>query len=107
MRVGEGRKKRERERNKMREGGKEREGEKTSKRARKRERESCHNSRFTCHRLLCSGDASPTYLVENTQWDVFEGNEGCSEPRVIPASFIRHIFPDARIIIMLRDPIER
>ena len=59
------------------------------------------------HLWLCSGDASPTYLVENTQWDVFEGNEGCSEPRVIPASFIRHMYPDARIIILLRDPIER
>ncbi|XP_070192345.1 uncharacterized protein [Littorina saxatilis] len=53
------------------------------------------------------GDASPTYLVENTQWDIFEGNEGCSEPRVIPASFMYHMFPQAKIIIILRDPIER
>ncbi|KAL8611656.1 hypothetical protein ACOMHN_065134 [Nucella lapillus] len=53
------------------------------------------------------GDATPTYLTENTQWSVFEGNEGCSEPRVIPANFIRHIFPDARIVIILRDPVER
>ncbi|KAL8602837.1 hypothetical protein ACOMHN_056331 [Nucella lapillus] len=53
------------------------------------------------------GDATPTYLTENTQWDVFEGNEGCSEPRVIPATFIRHVFPQARVVLILRNPVDR
>nr|KAG5708481.1 hypothetical protein BaRGS_026208 [Batillaria attramentaria] len=53
------------------------------------------------------GDGSPTYLVENTQWTVFEGNQGCNEPRILPATFIRHMFPDSRIILMLRHPVVR
>ncbi|XP_025107030.1 uncharacterized protein LOC112571889 isoform X2 [Pomacea canaliculata] len=53
------------------------------------------------------GDASPTYMVENTQWDIFAGNDGCLEPRIVPGSFIKHMYPDTRIIIMLRQPVYR
>ena len=53
------------------------------------------------------GDGSPSYMFDNRQWPRVPGNEGCSEPRVTVASHIHHLNPKARILFILRNPVDR
>lgn len=53
------------------------------------------------------GEASLDYLSDVHVWPHFTGNQGCYEPRITIANHLRHINPNARIIISLRDPVER
>lgn len=53
------------------------------------------------------GDGSPAYVWENSKWQMFQGNEGCSEPRIVTGSFIAHAYPDAKIFLIFRHPTER
>ncbi|KAL8611653.1 hypothetical protein ACOMHN_065131 [Nucella lapillus] len=53
------------------------------------------------------GDGSPSYLWDPRQWTVFEGNEGCSEPRIVIGSFIHRANPRSKIILIFRHPTQR
>ncbi|PVD24221.1 hypothetical protein C0Q70_14691 [Pomacea canaliculata] len=53
------------------------------------------------------GDGSPAYVWENSKWQMFQGNEGCSEPRIVTGSFIAHAYPEAKIFLIFRHPTER
>ncbi|KAL8612525.1 hypothetical protein ACOMHN_053590 [Nucella lapillus] len=58
------------------------------------------------HRRIV-GDGSPSYFFDNRNWQLMPGNEGCEEPRVTVASHLRHLYPKARLIFILRNPVER
>ncbi|KAL8609182.1 hypothetical protein ACOMHN_062422 [Nucella lapillus] len=53
------------------------------------------------------GDGSASTAWDNHLWPQFPGNEGCREPRVLTADYIRHTNPIARVIMMLRNPTTR
>ncbi|XP_025106756.1 carbohydrate sulfotransferase 15-like [Pomacea canaliculata] len=53
------------------------------------------------------GDGSPSYVRDLDGWPQIDGNQGCLEPRVTIGQQIRHLYPDAKIIIILRHPTPR
>ena len=57
--------------------------------------------------LLLPVDATPSYFYDSGEWPLYSGNEGCTEPRVILATHIRHLNPDVRIILIFRHPVRR
>ncbi|XP_076446975.1 carbohydrate sulfotransferase 15-like [Babylonia areolata] len=59
------------------------------------------------HKLSLLMDGSPANVWQNNRWAMFPGNERCTEPRIITADYIRHLTPNAKIIVMLRNPTNR
>ncbi|GFN93199.1 carbohydrate sulfotransferase 15 [Plakobranchus ocellatus] len=57
------------------------------------------------HRVLADG--SPTYYFSSFNWPLMPGNEGCQEPRVTAMSHIHHLWPKAKLILVLRNPVTR
>lgn len=53
------------------------------------------------------GDGSPSYLWDMHHWDKLAGNEGCTEPRVVIGQHINHVFSDAKMILIFRNPTPR
>ncbi|KAL8618478.1 hypothetical protein ACOMHN_049895 [Nucella lapillus] len=53
------------------------------------------------------GVMSQDYLSDAHVWEHFTGNQGCLEPRITIANHIRYVNPKAKIIINLRNPIQR
>ncbi|XP_076437381.1 carbohydrate sulfotransferase 15-like [Babylonia areolata] len=53
------------------------------------------------------GVMSSDYLSDVHVWEHFTGNQGCWEPRITVANHIRHVNPKAKVIINLRNPIQR
>ncbi len=57
--------------------------------------------------VLVSVDASPQYLWEYNGWRQVPGNQGLVEPRYLAAHAIQALVPQARILVLLREPVER
>ena len=53
------------------------------------------------------GEASVDTMFDNAQWMNFEGNEKCNEPLVLNQHMLKRINPNMKLIVMLRNPIER
>lgn len=43
----------------------------------------------------------------HSRWELLPGNEGLTEPRYTNFHYIKHITPEAKIIIIFRDPVSR
>ncbi|XP_061187762.1 uncharacterized protein LOC133195824 [Saccostrea echinata] len=56
---------------------------------------------------LITGDASADVAFDSWDWKNFPGNERLKEPKYVLPFFIRKLLPGLKIIIMLRDPVER
>ncbi|XP_060570879.1 carbohydrate sulfotransferase 15-like [Ruditapes philippinarum] len=54
-----------------------------------------------------TGEASVSLFWDNNDWMKFPENLGQREPLYIVPHYIRHIIPDTKLIIMLRNPVER
>ncbi|XP_053407712.1 carbohydrate sulfotransferase 15-like [Mercenaria mercenaria] len=54
-----------------------------------------------------TGEASVSLFWDNNEWMKFPENRGQREPVYIVPHYVHHIIPDAKLIIMLRDPVER
>ncbi|XP_060593486.1 carbohydrate sulfotransferase 15-like [Ruditapes philippinarum] len=52
-------------------------------------------------------EASPSTLHMQTKWEMLPGNENISEPRYTNFNYIKHITPNAKIIILFRNPTSR
>ncbi|KAK7483704.1 hypothetical protein BaRGS_00025025, partial [Batillaria attramentaria] len=52
-------------------------------------------------------DATPSHFYDSYEWKQFCGNENCTEPRVILANQIRHLYPEAKVILIVRHPVNR
>jgi N-acetylgalactosamine 4-sulfate 6-O-sulfotransferase len=52
-------------------------------------------------------DGTPAYLWDYDGWENIRGNKGLEEPRYILAHAIRKLVPEAKIIVILRQPSER
>eukprot|EP00066_Takifugu_rubripes_P002228 XP_003964015.1 PREDICTED: carbohydrate sulfotransferase 15-like isoform X1 [Takifugu rubripes] len=56
---------------------------------------------------LITGEASASTMWDNQAWSYLHSADEEAEPPFLTQDFIHAIQPDARIIIMLRDPVER
>ncbi|KAL4231189.1 Carbohydrate sulfotransferase 15 [Mactra antiquata] len=56
---------------------------------------------------IITGEASVSLFWDNTEWMYFPENKGQSEPLYIIPHYIHHIIPNVKLILMLRDPVER
>ncbi|XP_077437808.1 carbohydrate sulfotransferase 15-like isoform X2 [Vanacampus margaritifer] len=70
---------------------------------------SAENSPGDRHHLtqLITGEASASTMWDNQAWSYLHGDREESEPPFLAQDFIHKVQPDAKIIIMLRDPAER
>ncbi|XP_076446973.1 carbohydrate sulfotransferase 15-like [Babylonia areolata] len=62
---------------------------------------------FKDDKLSVVMDGSPSTIWQNNMWTTLPGNERCTEPRIITADYIRHLTPNAKIIVILRNPSSR
>ncbi|XP_061910778.1 carbohydrate sulfotransferase 15-like [Entelurus aequoreus] len=53
------------------------------------------------------GEASASTMWDNNAWVYFYGNSTNGEPPFLIQDFVHAVQPDARFIVMLRDPVER
>jgi N-acetylgalactosamine 4-sulfate 6-O-sulfotransferase len=53
------------------------------------------------------GDVSPAMLWDQTFWKEMQENHGRKEPMVLVPHLIRNVLPDAKFIIILRNPTDR
>ncbi|XP_038141300.1 carbohydrate sulfotransferase 15-like [Cyprinodon tularosa] len=56
---------------------------------------------------IITGDASASTMWDNQAWSYLHGNVKQIEPHFLAQDFIHSVQPGAKIIIMLRDPVER
>lgn len=56
---------------------------------------------------IVTGEASVSVMWENDDWWHFPENEGQEEPLYTTGDYIKHILPELKIIIILRNPTER
>ncbi|CAI9718645.1 carbohydrate sulfotransferase 15-like [Octopus vulgaris] len=54
-----------------------------------------------------TSDSSASTLWDNDFWRSFPGNANLDEPELLNAHYIHHFTPDIKIIVLLRNPIER
>ncbi len=52
-------------------------------------------------------DASVNYLFNALAWKQLPGNKHLGEPQFLPAHLIKHLVPQAKILVILRDPVKR
>jgi hypothetical protein len=57
--------------------------------------------------LLFPGEASASTMWDNNAWTFFYDNSTDGEPPFLTQDFIHAFQPDAKLIVMLRDPVER
>ncbi|KAG8517454.1 Carbohydrate sulfotransferase 15 [Galemys pyrenaicus] len=53
------------------------------------------------------GEASASTMWDNNAWTFFYDNSSAGEPPFLTQDFIHAFQPDAKLIVMLRDPVER
>ncbi len=53
------------------------------------------------------GDCTPSTLMTNFKWDLRPGNRGLPEPRYTTADYIHSLYPHTKLLVILRDPVER
>ncbi|XP_044070809.1 carbohydrate sulfotransferase 15-like [Siniperca chuatsi] len=59
------------------------------------------------HCTLITGEASASTMWDNQAWSYLHGDREETEPPFLAQDFIHTVQPGAKIIIMLRDPVER
>lgn len=59
------------------------------------------------HHHYITGEASASTMWDNHQWQYMPENDGLSEPAVLTPHYIRHIQPDVKLIVILRNPTDR
>ena len=54
-----------------------------------------------------AGDGTPTELADNDLWWRVQENKNPDEPTFLTPHFIYHLTPNARVIVTLRNPVDR
>ena len=57
--------------------------------------------------LELTGEASASTMWDNQAWSYLHGDKEEAEPLLLAQDFIHTLQPNAKIIVMLRDPVER
>ena len=66
-----------------------------------------YSSTFHHFPLELTGEASASTMWDNQAWSYLHGDKEEAEPLLLAQDFIHTVQPNAKIIIMLRDPVER
>ncbi|XP_075999751.1 carbohydrate sulfotransferase 15 [Genypterus blacodes] len=66
-----------------------------------------NSSRTPSKRNIIIGEASASTMWDNNAWVYFYDNTTDAEPPALIQDFVHALQPDARFIVMLRDPVER
>lgn len=53
------------------------------------------------------GEGTVDVSFDNSHWRQLPGNEGCNEPVYTNPHFLRHIVPNVKLIVMMRNPVDR
>ncbi|XP_061409004.1 carbohydrate sulfotransferase 15 [Lethenteron reissneri] len=61
---------------------------------------------YTYHRII-NGEASASTMWDNNAWETAFGNTSDGEPPFLVQDFIHAVQPEAKLIVMLRNPTER
>lgn len=61
----------------------------------------------TVYHHTVTGEASASILWENDDWFHFKENEAFMEPKYTSADYIRHVIPNVKVIICVRNPTDR
>ena len=56
---------------------------------------------------MVAGDGNPRDIFSMTGWVHIPQNQGLKEPRIITPHLLRHISPGVKLIVLLRNPVER
>ena len=57
--------------------------------------------------LFVTGEASASTLWDMSYWAELPENNGLNEPKYLTAQYIKRILPDIKIIVILRNPVDR
>ena len=57
--------------------------------------------------MFLAGEASPSIFWDASHWKELPENRGLDEPKYVTAHYVKHIVPDVKIIVILRDPTDR
>ena len=52
-------------------------------------------------------DGTPSYMWDFDSWNKLTIHKGLSEPKYTVADYIRAVTPGAKVIVILRNPVER
>ncbi|XP_021357534.1 carbohydrate sulfotransferase 15-like [Mizuhopecten yessoensis] len=61
----------------------------------------------TKRRRFITGEGSQSTLWDHTWWWWYTKNRNDEEPRLLNAHIIRHILPDVKLLVILRNPVDR
>ncbi|KAK2180939.1 hypothetical protein NP493_419g02005 [Ridgeia piscesae] len=56
---------------------------------------------------VVTGEASASTFWDMSYWRMMPENRGCDEPQYMTAHYVKHILPDVKIMVILRNPIDR
>ncbi|XP_021362965.1 carbohydrate sulfotransferase 15-like [Mizuhopecten yessoensis] len=56
---------------------------------------------------LITGEGSQSTFWDNTWWWRYPENRNDEEPGIVTANFIRHILPEVKLLVILRNPVDR
>ncbi|XP_033756442.1 carbohydrate sulfotransferase 15-like isoform X2 [Pecten maximus] len=55
----------------------------------------------------CLSEGSQSYLWDHTWWWLYPENENDTEPGIHNAHLLRHILPDVKLLVIVRNPVDR
>ena len=59
------------------------------------------------HVICIEGDGTPMDMSDNSGWPSIPQNNRLTEPKYMTPHMIKHLNPDVKLIVILRDPVER
>ena len=57
--------------------------------------------------FISAGEGSPSNMYKNYHWRYLPGNENMDEPKYVILDYIHHVQPQAKVLIIFRDPVDR
>ncbi|KAL5016974.1 hypothetical protein ScPMuIL_006563, partial [Solemya velum] len=57
--------------------------------------------------ILVTGDGTPMDFWDFSGWPLIPQNRGLTEPKILTPHLIRHINPNVKLFLILRDPVDR
>ena len=54
-----------------------------------------------------AGEASVDTVFDTPRWQYLPENENCPEPRITNANYVHRLMPNLKVILLLRNPVDR
>ncbi|XP_069140999.1 carbohydrate sulfotransferase 15-like [Argopecten irradians] len=66
-----------------------------------------HASNDSQRKIFITGEGSPSTLWDLSWWWQYSENKNDEDPALTNAHFVRHILPDVKLVVILRNPVDR